>query len=1680
MSSLFDHEIIKQLHSGGRSRVYRARAADGTALIVKMPNQQFPSFQQLAQFKREYAIARRCRHPGVAHPLALQLHAGRWTMLLEDTGGHALDKVVQARVAARSSPSQPALALEDFFDIALQLCAALEEVHRQGVIHKDINPSNLAWNGERRLLQLIDFGIACELPYESHGIVNLHVLEGTLRYMAPEQTGRMNRRVDYRADFYALGATLYELLVGQAPFEARDEMELVHCHIARSPDWSHPALAGLPGQLLPILQRLLEKNADQRYQSLQGLRIDLEACRSAKPAPSLTLSGHNGRFLIPQTLHGREDAIAMLLAAFERSAAGSCEMLLVAGHSGIGKSAVVNEVQKPIIARRGCFLSGKFDQLQRDVPYASLVQAFQGLVRQLLGQPEETLRQWSGKLHAALGSGLGVIVELIPQLALIVGATEAVPESAPAQAQLRLDRLFPRFVEVFASAGHPLVLFLDDLQWADMATLRMIERLMASCDTCCMLFIGAYRDNEVGAAHPLMGLRDKLLARGARLSTLSLGALTEPQVAQMVSATVRVAVADCAPLTRICYRKTAGNPFFLNQFLAALNDTGHLRYRADGDCWEWDLPAIEQAKYTDNVVEVLLEKIRRLPGGTQHLLQLAASCGNRFTLDTLSLAVDRAPWRTQQDLWPALKAGLIQPLDERYKYINGGTGRGESGVSYRFLHDRVQQAAYLVADDGARGANHLLIGRLLLRHTTQQRLDGALFEIVEQLNAGRALMHDAGERARLAALNLQAGVKARRSAAFQATLEHMRTGLDLLPAQAWNVHADLWLDLQLGAAEAAYLCGQFAAAEAIYPLVRARALSPLQQVRCIAIQAHQYQLQGRLLEAIAVQREGLAQLDIDIPHDVAHMKARFADILAAIGRLPGGHAPETLLAAGEMCDPGAVAAMQMMQGLWMASYYAGQQDLSALMVVSMTRLSMQQGSSDFSAVGYVGYAMMLALYSGDVARGYDFGAMAMALARRRANLQTRTLTALMFGALSNHWTRPLRSSDALYEEAFGWALEIADFVQVGVVAAVRATDRIILGDYLPHLLHDVGHDLALMRANGQQAMADCCVAAAVQPIKCLMGRLPRHDSYDDATFSEARFLEQYGDSQLYRAYYLQGKIRNAYLFDGADAELLAGQLGIVTQIMRGQAKVAESSFYAALIWLRALRRDPARPDAGDVLSVIDALQASLTEWARLGSDNSAAKHLLVMAEMARYRDDLQLATRHYRQAIDAAGLAGYVNVQALGNELCGEYWSEQGQARVAGVFIQDAIAHYGQWGAEGKVTQLRARHAALLSRMDGRATLSHVGPDTHGSSTLDLVSLLKAAQILSNEVGLRNVLTRLISIVCENAGAQVARLLLLSEGSYQLEANIDGDGVTVLQARRLDLNAASDPQFPLSLLRYVIRTGAEVIEDSITGVSRFAADPYVQLRRPRAVMCLPIRHGGQIDGILYFENRLADASFTEERVAFLRMLGAQAMISISSARLHDSLERRVAERTEQLEDANRKLATLSITDGLTGLANRRHFDDVLRAECARATRVGQPLAVIMLDVDYFKRYNDHYGHQPGDACLIRVAHALMASMRRAGDLTARYGGEEFSIVLPNTGADEARQIGEALRRAIADLGIAHAGADAGQVTISVGVAIQPVPGAADPDALMRLADAALYCAKDAGRNCVVLRVLSSA
>jgi diguanylate cyclase (GGDEF)-like protein len=1668
----FLYDVIDSLHASANSRVYRARqgqGADARPVIVKILNKTAVSFQEAAKYKREYTIGARCPHAGIAQPLALRFDAGYWTMLQQDGGGDSLDKLLAGGNK---------LALDAFFDIALQLCAVLAVVHGNGIIHKDINPSNLVWNPQRRLLQLIDFGIASELEQEIPQVDHPASLEGTLRYMAPEQTGRMNRVVDYRTDYYSMGATFYEMLSGQPPFAGADAMELVHCHIAVAPDWTLPAFAALPAPLLTIVQCLMEKNAEQRYQGLPGLIRDLALCRRvaqsplpAQPAP-FALSDTTGNFLIPQTLIGREQDTATLLNAFERASAGPAGMLLVGGYSGVGKSVLIHEVHKSIVAQRGFFISGKCDQFRRDVPYASLVQAFEELIRQLLCEPDRQVRQWAGALRAALGAQIGVIVALIPELALIVGATGAVIALPPVEAQHRLNRLFRSFVGVFSSAGHPMVIFLDDLQWVDTPTLVLIEALMTTPQERYLLCIGAYRDHEVDAVHRLTALRERLQQAGYPIEVMLLAPLDETQVGQLVAETLRVRPDDAVVLTRLCFRKTSGNPFFLNQFLHTIHDAGQLVHHHESNSWQWDLAAIANADYTDNVIDLMLEKIRRLPAPARRLLELAACIGNRFDLDTLAVVGGQRRWRTQQDLWPALQAGLVHPLGEQYKYVDIEE-QGTTPVRYRFLHDRVQQAAYASADTAARQASHLQIGRELLHHTSAADLDTQLFAIVDQFNAGRDDIIDAGESLQLARLNYRAGIKARGAAAFEAAARHMQIGIALLPADAWQVHAELMLDLQLGAAETACLCNQFARAEAIYPLVLAHCTDPLQSVRCIAQQASQYQLQGRLPEAICILRDALGLLGITVSDDSAVLKAGIAEIVADINEHYGDCELATLLEATPMQDPFARATMQMMQRLWQASYYAGQQDLSMTMVVSMTRLSLHQGNSDFTPVAYVAYAFFLSGTYHDQ-RSYRFGAMALELANRGTNMQARVLTGLMFGAMISHWTRPLSSSITLYDDAFRDARDSGDFVNVGVVAAVRATDRLILGHYLPDLLQATTRDLEIMRSQGQLDMIDCTIAGALQPARCLMGLTRRTDSYDDDDFSEASFLSRYGSSRLYLAYFYQGKIRNAYLFDSADAELQAGQLDLVVQILRGQAKVPETTLYAALIWLRVLQRQPLRADAEELLVRVNALLALLANWAQLNPAHLAAGNWLGQAELARYRQDMPLALGCYRKAIDAAHGSGYLNIEALANELCGQFWQAHHQPRVAATFLQEALDLYRRWGAGGKVAHLAAQHGSLVNPGTGAIAPHFVSmtdtAGTSGNAALDLSSIIKASQALSDEIGLRNVLQHLIAIVRENSGAQVARLLLFEAGVWRVEAEMDESRLTVLESRVVSLNGGADLQFPLSLLRFVVRTGEVIIEDNLSKSPRFSSDPYVQRQQPRSVLCLPIRQGGQVVCLLYLENNLADSSFTAERAEFLRTLGGQAMISIAHARMVDSLELRVAERTAQLEDANDKLATLSATDGLTGLANRRRFDEVLSSEWGRASRTGLPLAVLMIDVDHFKKFNDCYGHQAGDECLRRIAAVLQSGTRRSADLAARYGGEEFSIVLANTDNDVALQLAETVRLAIEQLAIPHAQSSLGFVTISIGIAIHHAGNAGTMTNLLRAADDALYLAKDAGRN----------
>ncbi|MBM5572582.1 MULTISPECIES: response regulator [Deefgea] len=1509
MISLPAYRLLEQLHDSEHSSVFRAiDERDLMPVVLKFFYKSNPSHHHIARFKREYAIAERLCHPNISRPLALTHHDAYWVMIMEDQHGQSLNQHPQLK------QGRP-IDLASFYEIALQLCAALQFIHQHKIIHKDINPANLCWNETTRQLQVIDFGVASELGQESPQIQNPHTIEGTLAYMSPEQTGRMNRIVDYRSDFYSMGITFYELLAGKTPFTSSDAMEMVHCHLAQTPDWSLPAFQSLPPHLITLLQRLLEKNAEARYQSLQALINDLKHCQtqqSNNPNQEMGLSDHNGVFQIPQKLYGREQDAKVLMDAFDRVCTGQSEMLLVAGFSGIGKSAIVNEIQRAIVARRGYFMAGKFDQYQRNTPYSSLIQAFQDLIRQLLSEPRSQLDQWAAKIHGALGANAGVITQLIPELSLIIGDTEAVVELPPLESQNRLNRLFERFVQVFSSEEHPLVIFLDDLQWVDQPTLKLIEWSMRDADKRYLLLIGAYRDNEVDSAHPLIALRDDLLKRQVTLHTLNLAPLQQSHVNELIADALHMPAADCQTLAQLCFDKTQGNPFFLNQFLSTIYELAYLSFDFERNHWLWDIEQIEKADFTDNVVELMISKIRRLPELTQQLLQLAASIGNRFDLSTLATVCKRTPYQTQAGLWPALQADLILPLDQHYKYLQEDDTKPL--ISYRFLHDRVQQAAYALASDEQKQHHHLSIGRLLLSKVPSDHIDDQLFTIIEQFNAGRVLISDPAERVAIAHLNLQAGLKARTSAAYQAAFHHLQIGLSLLTTDCWQACPQLTLDLHISAAESAYLSGDFASAERIYPLVLRQSTRVLDQIRCYTIQASQYQLEGRFLEAIAIQRTGLQLLGFLIPTEDADLLKEVAQDFSDIATLCAHRSMAELMQGRTLSDAEQLAAMQLLFGMWYASYLAGLPNLNALTTTTMTRLSLQAGHCDISPFAYVNYAFIVAfiLQQHDVAA--QFGASAIELANAQTNLAIRGSTHFLFATFTNYWHQPLNTSNAYYDNAYTWSLESGDFATVGYIVAVRSTDRVIQGQNLSELLASCERDILLLTSTGQQDMVDCTSVGTVQSIKNLQGQTRHAATYDDAEFSEEKFLIDYASKPLHLAYFYHGKIRNAFLFDTEQAEELADKLTLVEQYVPGQCKIPEATFYTALIRLRTLQRQPTHANHAAIYTQALQLNEKFLAWAQQCPANFAAQSLLLQAQLAQLNGDTACAITLYPQAIATAKNNQYVNLAALANELYGEFWLVQRQERIAEVFFRDALQLYRTWGAEGKAKQLQYRYPELVpvTRNKNRQTTSMTplsGTANTGMGSLhflDLASILKANHALSSEVALSPVLAKLLGIVKENSGAQTVRLFLsntnpkASTEAWFLEGEASDNQVNVLQSQAIALNGLSSPLLPLSLLRYVVRSGKEVIEENICHSENYAMDPYVLAQHPKSVMCLPIMRFSQVTGVLYLENNLTAGAFTQERVEFLRVLAVQALISIDNARLYDSLERQVAERTANL------------------------------------------------------------------------------------------------------------------------------------------------------------------------------------
>jgi PAS domain S-box-containing protein len=1462
------YTLLNPLQVRGIHLLYRAvRTEDGLPVVLKTPRAEHPGPREHARLEYEHSLLRRLEGtPGVLRAHAFLVHHDRPVLVLEDIGGQDLSELA-------GSPLDPLR----FLKLALSLAATLAEVHRRGITHKDIKPTNILLSPEGAP-RLIDFSIATLQQVEHLQATALSFVEGTPAYRSPEQSGRMNRALDYRTDFYSLGVTFYELLTGSLPFQGKDALEWVHAHLAQAPQPPHERNPFIPPMLSAIVLKLMAKEPEERYQSAEGLKADLEQCRErlqrGEQAPfPLGSRDFPARFQLPQRLYGREPEVKALVQAFERvGREGRPEWLLVRGYSGIGKSSVVHELHRPVLQRRGFFLSGKFDQLQRDVPYATLAQAFKSLVQQLLAGGDAEVEAWRQRLLEAFEGNGQVLVNVVPQLEWVTGPQPAVPELPPQEAQNRFHRVFQRFLGVFATPERPLVVFLDDLQWADFASLQLLKYLTAQADTLPILWVGAYRDNEVMASHPLKVALEEARKAGARLGDIHLSALGLEQTRQLVAdAMLGTRHEVVQALSGVLQEKTGGNPFFLLQLLQTLYQDGLLTRASEGG-WRWDEAGVKAKGYSDNVVDFMAGRLQQLPESTQQLLRLAACVGNAFSVPTLGLLSSLDALGVEQGLEPALREGVV---------VRAGPDQ------YGFLHDRIQQAAYALIPEADRQAAHLRIGRLLRESLSPEELRERLFDVVGQLNAGVELMKDAEERHRLARLNAEAGWRAKASAAYSSAAGYFAAALPLLPGDPWETEYALTFKLRLDLARCELMAGNTAQARRGVDELLPRARTRSDMAEAYRLKSTLHLAASEVPPAVACLLECLEKFGMPMPPSPTEQEiaAANAEVWALLGERP----IESLAELPPMTDPDMRAAMGILADLTVPALYSAG-GLLPFHLCRMVALSIRYGNTDAAAHGYVWYGFVACVASArKYEAGYAFGLLARSLVERPEYSAHRSGVLFVLGLISR-WIRPFSVSHELMLETFSHALQRGDFRSACYCCDNLVITHLLKGTELGEVYQDSVERLEFARRANYEDIT-LFVSLYQRYAQQMRGLTQALESWEGDGFDEQQIeasLERRGLPFVSCIYFVI-KMKSRFMGGSyEDAREAAEAVAKLQGTLAGLTFLFDFHLYRALSLAACFQSAPP-PQQQEFLEAIRQDHRQLDAWAGLCPENFREAERLVAAEQARVTGKTEEALRAYEEALQASREHGHIHNVGLAAELAARFSRDRGLSRVALTYASEAWDAYRQWGAEGKARQIKAWWPNVaLFRAGGESTTST------GSTQLDALSLVKAQQAVSSEIVLERLVDTLMRVTLESAGAQRGALLLRQGDTLEVVTFSDATGNKL---------SAEQKELPWALLSYARRTGESVLIDDTTQPHAFSSDDALLRSRARSVLCLPLRRKEDLYGMLYLENSLTTQAFSQGRMALLGHLGAQAVISIENARLY--AERQKAEAA--LRAANQEL-----------------------------------------------------------------------------------------------------------------------------------------------------------------------------
>lgn len=1510
------YAIFREAGHDEKHVLYRGiREQDQRPVQIKSLLTAHPRLDDVARLKNEYALLSAIDSPLILKAYALEQQHNNYYLILEDSEDITLDKLLRKKE----------LTLMDRLTIAIQLTTALKELQDRDVIHKDLQPENILINPETFQIKLRGFDYATKIPRQRTSFKNPTMLEGTLAYMSPEQTGRMNREIDYRTDFYSLGIIFYKLFTGQLPFKAEDSMELVHSHIAKIPDLPHRVAPELPEQISAIIMKLMSKKAEERYSSALGLLYDLNRCKE-----NLETAGHINpfplgqydvyhRLQISQKIYGREKEIEKLLHVFEKVCKGSSQMFLLGGYPGIGKTSIVHEIHKPLLEKKAFCITGKYDQYKSNIPYSAFIEAFQDLIQQILTENEETIAMWKGRLKDALGTNVRVITEIIPELRYIISDEGPIQEFDSQETPNRFNFFFQRFISLYASPDSPLVIFLDDLQWIDSASLQLIEVILTTYKTSGLLLIGAYRSNEVKPLHPLKTMIQRVNRAGGTITSLEIPPLSEESVNELIADSLHLAKEKCKSLCKIIYEKTNGNPFFSNQLLTYLYEEKILYFDSREGAWKWNQEKISSLDVSDNVVDLLIAKLQKCPPDMQKVLEVAACIGSNFDVNLLAEIAGKPISYVIQNLISAIKEGFLLPSENVHHYLWMESFRLQEqpqkqklSRAFRFLHDKVQQAAYQLMRPEERQNTHYKIGLSLLKRYKGEELEEHIFEIMAQLNHASNLIKEENERKEYAEMNLLAAEKAMRAVAYGTAALFLKQGLAFLPTDSWRSEYDLTFHLYLLAAEAQYLLFNFDEAARLFDHILQYARSVRDKVAVYKLKVELYISSANYKEALRFGRIGLKLLNVTIPTNYLKFHV-IKEFLTLRSRLFWKDT-ESLIDLPPIKDLDHFDIIHFLV-LLVPPAYLTSKDLFAFIVLKGLNLTLKYGNAPMTAYIYASYGIILNGLFEDFKGSFEFGKLALEINSRFEDQKYVPATKFLVGTFLNPTQNHLRTSIPILQMGFEMGTSTGDFINAVFCQGMMFTDKYLTAYSLDELREDVKECLdyvTKIKSHNRGYVFN----ALKQVFMALNGETYNPSSLQADNFNEEAFFQMLRDNNFLITYYfvLTFKMQLCYLFENYERTIeLANKLEELTFCVIGQPMRLENDFYHALA-LTASYNQKDKPTQKKYLKKIDAILKRMYNWAKAIPANYMHKYYLIQAELARINGDKETAVEMYEEAISSARENYYIQNEGIANELFAKFYLSQNRAHIAKQYLIDAHYDFYSWGASAKTAQIEQKYSSAFpvsktKELEIVETQRKSGGYEAPPGGLDLMAVIKATQAISGEIVFEQLLDNLMRIVVETAGAEKAFLILENEGAWLIEAEYS----TKLEGRTLRPHTPYQEKknsLATGIVNYVLRTKEQVVLDDAVADNIFFSDPYIVEEKPQSILCFPLLHQAKLVGILYLENNLTTKAFTPSRVEVLKLLTTQIATSIENSILYSSqagLSEQLKETNEKLEDHSHNL-----------------------------------------------------------------------------------------------------------------------------------------------------------------------------